>query len=288
MARRIEEMFPGDLAEHIRAVPIVVLPLGTVEWHSDHLPLGLDGLVAAAVAERIAERLDAVVVPTSYFAAGGVPYPFTLKFPVASIEPLFESAFEQFGAMSFRVVVAFTGHFGLEQTLALKRAAVSVMRRSSTVVLPLTAYDLVTDLYQGDHASVGETSLMWAIRPELVRLAQIPASLPLDGILGPDPRGKASEAWGRELIDSIVERAGAVIRRLTSDTSPVERSHFIEALSAAVRVLEETYQRRLSLPKSQVPPVTTPEYLAHCQALYRGDYRAAKQHAERKLAALDA
>ena len=287
MVRRIEDMFPQDLAEHIRSTPIVVLPLGTVEWHSDHLPLGLDGLVAAAIAEQIAERLDAVIVPTSYFAAGGVPYPFTLKFPMALIEPMFESAFEQFGAMGFRVVVAFTGHFGLEQTLAFKRAAVNVMRRSSTVVLPLTAYDLVTETYQGDHASIGETSLMWAIRPELVRLAQIPDSASLEGVLGPDPRGKASEAWGRELFDSIVERAAAVARRFTENTPAVERSHFIEALSAAVRVLEETYERRLRLPKSQVPPVTTLEYLAHCQALYRGDYRAAKQHAERKLAALE-
>lgn len=77
-------------------------------------------------------------------------------------------------------------------------------------------------------------------------------------------------------------------RRLAENTSAVERAYFIEALSAAVRVLEETHARRLRLPRNQVPPMTTPEYLAHCQALYRGDYRAAKQHAERKLAALDA
>jgi creatinine amidohydrolase len=101
MVRRIEDMFPQDLEKHIRSTPIVVLPLGTVEWHSDHLPLGLDGHVAAAVAEQIAERLDAVTVPTSYFAAGGVPYPFTLKFPVALIEPLFESAFEQLAPWGF-------------------------------------------------------------------------------------------------------------------------------------------------------------------------------------------
>jgi hypothetical protein len=35
-----------------------------------------------------------------------------------------------------------------------------------------------------------------------------------------------------------------------------------------------------------VPAVTTPAYVAYCQALFRGDYREAQQHAERKWADL--
>ena len=88
-------------------MPILVLPFGTIEWHSHHLPLGLDGLVAAAVSERIADKADAVLAPASYWGVGGVPFPHTLDLPAAIIEPLLETVFEQFGAMGLRVIVAY-------------------------------------------------------------------------------------------------------------------------------------------------------------------------------------
>ena len=86
----------------------------------------------------------------------GVPFPYTLKLPIELVEPVLSGLLEQFGAMGFRVIVAFAGHFGVDQTLALKRAAVEVMDRSPVTVLPLTEYDLVTDMYTGDHAGPGK------------------------------------------------------------------------------------------------------------------------------------
>ena len=74
--------------------------------------------------------------------------------------------------------------------------------------------------------------------------------------------------------------------RLLEETSPVQRMDFLEALRANVKVLEKTAAQREVLPKRDVPGVTTPAYLAACQALYWGDYRAAKAHLERKWAAL--
>ncbi len=41
------------------------------------------------------------------------------------------------------------------------------------------------------------------------------------------------------------------------------------------------------LPRSLVPSITTPAYLAYCQALYAGNYQAAKSHVERNLADLN-
>ena len=117
----MSELFPDQIEARLVERPVLVLPIGTIEWHSHHLPVGLDGLVAAGLAHDIADRSDAVLAPVSYWAVGGVPYPYTLNLPVAVIEPLLVAVFEQFAAMGFRVLVAFTGHFGLDQTLALKR-----------------------------------------------------------------------------------------------------------------------------------------------------------------------
>lgn len=287
MLWRLEQLFPDDLQARLAECPALVLPFGTIEWHSHHLPVGLDGLVAQAIGERIAEPLGAVLAPVSYWAAGGVPYPYTLSLAGGLIEPVLTAVFEQFGAMGFQVQVAFTGHFGLEQTLVLKRAALSVMRRSSTLILPLTEYDLVTDQYQGDHAGIGETSLLWAVAPALVRLEQLPPDLALDGVIGADPRAAASPERGQELLTLISARAVEVASRLLRRTSAVERADYLEAVAAGVRALERTLDQRQLRPKRDVPPLFTPAYIEHCQALYAGDYRRARARAEQKWGALE-
>jgi creatinine amidohydrolase len=281
-----EKMFPTEIEARLEANPSLILPFGTVEWHSHHLPVGLDGLVAEGICRRAADLAEAVLAPVSYWAVGGVPYPYTLNLPVDVIEPLLMTVFEQFGAMGFKVIVAFTGHFGLEQTLTLKRAALAVMERSPVIILPVTEYDLVTDTYKGDHAAVGETSLLWTLYPELVRLEAIPAETPLDGTIGAEPRGTASPKLGAEILKAIAGRLAEVSRRLLRETTPVQRADFIEAIRAGVKVLDKTSQARQLQPKQQVPSISTPAYLAYCQAIYAGDYRLAKSHAEKKYANL--
>lgn len=282
----LEELFPVEIEARLAENPILVLPFGTIEWHSHHLPLGLDGIVGARLGREIAERADAVLAPTSYWAVGGVPFPHTLNLPIALVEPLIETVFAQFAGMGFRVVVGFTGHFGLEQTLALKRSALAVMRRSDATVLPLTEYDPVTDLYTGDHAGIGEASLLWAERPDLVRLDAIPADRKLDGVIGEDPRGRASLAFGEELARAIGERSAQCARRLLTEVGTPRRAAFLAALQAGVEALELTQTLRGRLPKSSVPPIATPDYLAHCAALVSGDYEQAAELAHAKLDAL--
>lgn len=282
MSHKLAELFPNDLAERIQEVPAVVQPIGTLEWHSHHLPLGLDGLVAESVCEGIAERSGGVLAPAMYMAAGGVPYPYTFELELADVEPLYERILEQYGRMGFRVVMAFTGHFGLEQTLALKRAALAVMTRSPLTVLPLTTYDLTFGTYSGDHAAVGETSLMMAIRPDLVDLTSVAPEHPMEGVLGEDPRGAATEAFGEEIRAGIVERAANLIStHLQSE--PQFRRTYVEAMRAGVRVLERTWEERVRKPKSAVPSITSPAYLEHCEALWAGDFHHAKKKAEEKL-----
>lgn len=282
---RLETLFPDELQARLDAAPLLVLPFGTVEWHSFHLPLGLDGIVGEALGTRIAERLDAVLAPVSYWAAGGVPYPYTLKFSAAVIEPLLVAIYDGFAEMGFKVIVAVTGHFGLEQTLVLKRAALTVMERSPVSILPLTEYDVVSDVYTGDHAGIGETSLLWALRPDLVRLDAVAPDVPLDGVLGADPRGAASPERGAELHELIAGRAADAVRRQLA-AAPLERAKYVDALASGVRVLATTFEQRQRLPKSAVPSITTPAYIAYCQAMAAGDYAGAKRHAERKLANL--
>ena len=54
----------------------VFLPVGTMEYHSTICPYGCDALVVQGLAEKIAERIDCVILPTvfygcSSYAVGG-------------------------------------------------------------------------------------------------------------------------------------------------------------------------------------------------------------------------
>jgi creatinine amidohydrolase len=289
MPVRLDEFFPADLERRIATRPLVILPFGTIEWHSYHLPLGLDSLKAQALCERIAERSDAVLAPLTSWAVGGVPFPHTLRFDLDLIETLMERIFEQMALLGFRVVLALTGHYGLEQTLAVKRAALGVMRRYPVSIWAAAEFEAVVDLgYQGDHAAKWETSVLWALRPDLIRLDAVEASQPLDGIIGEDPRLSASEALGESTIKAIVERWSSLAERLLTGTTGVQRMQYFEALAAAVRVLYKLLAERAAKPRSLVPPLATPAYLQHLRALYQADYAAAQRHVEAKLIDLKA
>ena len=83
-------------------------------------PVGLDTLKANAICGgELAAQTGALLAPTTEWAVGGVPFPYTLRFDLPLIEELMRKLFEQLGAMGFRVILAITGHYGLEQTLAL-------------------------------------------------------------------------------------------------------------------------------------------------------------------------
>ncbi len=286
---RLETLFPADMERRIADRPLVILPFGTIEWHSYHLPIGLDSLKAEGLCERIAERADAVLAPLTSWAVGGVPFPHTMRFDLDLVETLMVHVFEQMAVLGFRVVIGVTGHYGLEQTLAVKRASLKVMRAYPITVWAAGDFEPVIDLgYRGDHAAKWETSLLWALRPDLVRLDAVPPSQALDGVLGDDPRQGASQALGETTMQALTERWASLADRLLSNTTGVQRAQYIEALHAAVRVIENLLAERMAKPRSQVPSLTTPAYLDHLTALYQGDYPAARKHAEAKLIDLKA
>lgn len=286
MATRLETLFPEELERQLATSPVLVLPFGTIEWHSHHLPLGLDGLVAQRMGEKMAEAMNAVLAPVCYWAVGGVPFPFTLNLPLAEIEALLGTVLKQHAAMGFKVLVVFTGHFGLDQTLATKRAALRAMQQSPATVLPLTTYDLVADFYAGDHAGIGETSLMMAMRPDLVRLADWPADKALPGVIGDDPRKGANAELGQRIFHESAARAAALAAGFRS--GELNRDEWIATLQTVVEILEITRAQRQVLPREQVPPLATPDYLQGWASIARGRLSKARPFFLGKLMAIRA
>ncbi len=64
MTRHIARMTWTQVALVLKQDPMMLIPLGALEPHGPHLPMGLDFLVAEHFAEAAAERTGALVAPT--------------------------------------------------------------------------------------------------------------------------------------------------------------------------------------------------------------------------------
>ena len=57
-----EELLPEECVQRIQEMPVAYLPLGTLEWHGPHMPLGADGIQSKELFVRVAEKVGGVVV----------------------------------------------------------------------------------------------------------------------------------------------------------------------------------------------------------------------------------
>jgi creatinine amidohydrolase len=227
-----------ELEAGLVANAVAILPLGAVEAHGPHLPVGTDVWIAEAMAREGARRLDlrgvrAAVLPAIAYA----PAPFADGFAgTLSIRPeTLAAMIEDLAAALMRrgvaTLVLASSHFDPAQVLSL-RGVVERLGRSQAlrVVFPdLTRRALAARL--GDefasgacHAGRYETSILLAERPDLVNrlaaqaLPELPVALPAAAAAGEssfeaagmpdaycgDP-ARASAAEGRELVARLGE-----------------------------------------------------------------------------------
>ena len=64
---RYERLRPAQIVEARNAAPVAYLPIGTIEWHGEHNPVGLDTLKIHALAIRCAQRSGGLVFPPLYY-----------------------------------------------------------------------------------------------------------------------------------------------------------------------------------------------------------------------------
>jgi creatinine amidohydrolase len=201
---------------------LLAIPIGSCEQHGPHLPLGTDTIVAEALAGALARRRDDVVVgPTLTVTASGEHAGFagTLSIGTPAMTHVVVELARSADWVAGTVLI--NGHGGNADAI---REALAVLTAEGRDVLswwPAVA--------GGDaHAGHTETSLLLALRPELVRVERLaagateplPALTPRlradgvravspNGVLG-DPRGAAA-AEGRELLAALADDLVAAV-----------------------------------------------------------------------------
>lgn len=200
-----------EVAELDLAATLAVLPTGAHEAHGPHLPLATDGVIAQAMAEAAAERLEAAGVPClllpslvytpAPFAAG---FPGTLGCRPETLTALVLDLGRSLVAQGFRRLAIANAHLDPAHLGALHSACDGLVGEGLQVAFPdLTRRPwgsrLTEEFRSGAcHAGRFEGSVVLARRPEWVRDA-VRRSLP------PNP-ASLSAAIGRGL--ATFEEAG--------------------------------------------------------------------------------
>jgi creatinine amidohydrolase len=244
---QIERMTPHEAVEARRGHPVAYLPLGILEWHGPHLPLGYDGLKAHALCRVFAEQIGGVALPPLWYGdnrnevaevhfnpermsvmprdmrddiahALGVDKDGFERVAARSIQQgewrLFHEVLEQtlwqIEALGFKAMLVLCGHYPLSWAAA--PVVERFNREHQARVVAATEAELVHE--SGDHAALWETSLGLALLGELVSMDRLPAPPgELIGILGPDARGATAE-YGRDALDRIVRAARQTVESL--------------------------------------------------------------------------
>lgn len=224
---QFELLLPWQLRDIVKARPVAYVPLGTYEWHGEHLPVGLDSLTSHGICLRAAASDGGVVLPPHYYSVGGGHghYPWTIiQSEPDEMEAQLNFTLQRLETFGLKLAVLFSGHFPDTQLDMIDRVAAQWNERGSSPKVFATAVNRIEGLqFAPDHAGIFETTLLAALRPDLVHIDRLKslanAPLPKDednfgearhnpdhpihGVFGPDPRHfNAKEA--KPLLDACV------------------------------------------------------------------------------------
>jgi creatinine amidohydrolase len=210
-AFRFELLLPWQLRAIVEKRPVAYIPLGTYEWHGEHLPVGLDALTAHGICLRAASEDGGLVLPAMHYGCGGGHglYPWTvIPSQPDHIEALLDFTLQRLETNGIRLAVLFSGHFAPTQLDMIDRLAKKWNDQNRALRVFSTAVNRVEGLSLApDHAGIFETTLLSALWPELAQLNRLPSlneaplevgddwedgrhnpKHPIWGVVGPDPR----------------------------------------------------------------------------------------------------
>ncbi len=225
----------------------VFLPVGALEQHGPHLPLGTDALLATAIAAGVAAAVDGIVAPALAYGyksqpkcGGGQHFCGTTSLDAATLIGQVRDTIREFVRHGASRLVLINGHYenqwfmieGID--LALRECGVKELS-----VMRLEYWDFCTEKtltaifpngfpgFALEHAAVIETSMMLHLHPELVRIDLIPEEpnadfppydmypsrtewVPASGVLS-SARG-ATAAKGASICSEVIARVAAAVR----------------------------------------------------------------------------
>src|SRR5256714_11986683 len=113
--KRFEETAGFELPEVVESHFLAILPLGSLEFHGPHNPLGSDSIIISGIAERVAARTRALLFPAVTFTqcpAHTSHFQGTISVRPEVMTLYFEDILRNILHLGFRKVFILNGHDG--------------------------------------------------------------------------------------------------------------------------------------------------------------------------------
>jgi creatinine amidohydrolase len=221
----------------------IIIPIGSVEEHGDHLPLCTDSIQPEYVALEVAKRKNCFVAPPLRYGVCSAArnFPGTVSISFEALHKIVRDIVEEFVRHGFNRILILSGHAGQSHMTALRLAAEEVVTKHAhdgtdrmPRIMVCSDYDFAYELkgkYFSDkdgHAGTIETSRVMSIRPDLVK-KKGKKSYPLlprfeivadperyfpTGVIG-DP-AEATDKKGRKINQYVIENVEKLIDELCS------------------------------------------------------------------------
>jgi len=182
--KRLEEVAGFEIAEEVSGHPLAILPLGSMEFHGPHNPLGVDSIIISGVAERVAARTRALLLPTIVFTqcpAHTAHFRGTFSIRPEVMTMYFADILRNTLQLGFKRIFVLNGHDG---NIGPGRGAIAEVAHESpdSAILFASWWEFLPgemmktlgmfSQSNGGHGHGGplETSAVAAFRPDLIHL----------------------------------------------------------------------------------------------------------------------
>jgi len=215
--------------------PLVIVPVGALEAHGPHLPLGADQIQAEVTAFALADRVDALVAPTIPYgsAPGARRFPGTVSLSIAQLEAYVEGALGELSRSGVRRFLVLSGHGERGHMAALREAGDRIVQSyPGTRVVVLCDYDFVYEMRGKDspatdgHAGLLETSRVLALAPERVGTARPVVEYHHSPFV---PGSPTEKDWPESVIGDT--------RNASAELGERVQAHVLDRLAETVRTL---------------------------------------------------
>ncbi|MFH1563445.1 MAG: creatininase family protein [Nitrospirota bacterium] len=179
----LHEMTRGYFEEYLKENPkaVAIIPLGSIEQHVPHLPLGSDMLSALERSIRIAELTDSFVVQPclSGYSPHHLDFKGTISFKTETLIAVLMDTIESLRKHDVQRVLFVNTHAGNEHIIGYVKKEASlrfgVMVASPRIYLEDSQQILDKRKYKelDIHAGRGETSVMLKLKPDLVEMERV-------------------------------------------------------------------------------------------------------------------
>lgn len=160
-----------EVEEYLRRSDTILIPVGSLENHGLHLPLGTDFLIPDEIARRLREKSSLAIAPTLNYGATDDLCGFagTVSIGTEGLTALLRTICDQFYRQGFRHFLILNGHGG--NTAAIQSVGMHLYRKGAYLA-NLNWWLMAGQLnpqWAGGHGGGEETAGILAVDPALVK-----------------------------------------------------------------------------------------------------------------------